>query len=464
MVDLAELGVLGHGGTRHAGELVVHEEVVLQGDGGQRLVLLADDDAFLGLDGLVQALGVAPALHDAAGELVDDLDLAVGDHVLLVPVEHVLGLERLLQVVDQLTGGVGVDVIDAQGALDLLQAVVGGGDGVLGLVHLKVHVGREAADGAGKVLVGAGGLGAGAGDDERRAGLVDENGVGLVHDGVVVAALDAHVRPGDHVVAQVVKAKLGVGAVGDVGLVGRLLQAELHAVLQQAHLHAHEAVDAAHPLAVSLGKVVVDGDDVDALAGDGVEVAGQRGDERLALAGLHLRDGAAVQGNGADDLHVKVTHANGAQGRLPYGGKGLGEKVVQGLAVLVALAEDGGLTGELLVAHGVEARLECVHLVGDAPVLLELLVGPKGEDLGEKVRHLIPSGIRGGQPATGCNQLLTLPALQSAVPCRRPCHQKRTRDTRQLSMRRRSSSSASSGSSGSTSTSRASSTSSLRRS
>ena len=83
----------------------------------------------------MQALGVAAAFHNAAGELVDDLDLAVGDHVLLVAVEHVLGLQRLLQVVDQLTGEIGIDVIDTQAALNLLKAALGGGDSVLGLVH-----------------------------------------------------------------------------------------------------------------------------------------------------------------------------------------------------------------------------------------------------------------------------------------------------------------------------------------
>ena len=102
VIDLAELRVLGHGGTCHTRELVVHEEVVLEGDRRERLVLLADMHAFLRLDCLMQALGVAPTLHDAAGELVDDLDLAIHDHVLLVAMKHVLRLERLLQVVDQL--------------------------------------------------------------------------------------------------------------------------------------------------------------------------------------------------------------------------------------------------------------------------------------------------------------------------------------------------------------------------
>ncbi len=57
----------------------------------------------------------------------------------------------------------------------------------------------------------------GAGDDERRARLVDEDGVDLVDDGVVVPALDAVLEPDRHVVAQVVEAELVVRAVGDVG-------------------------------------------------------------------------------------------------------------------------------------------------------------------------------------------------------------------------------------------------------
>ena len=107
---------------------------------------------------------------------------------------------------------------------------------MLGLVHLEIDVGLEAADGAGEVLVGAGGLGAGARDDERRSCLVDQDGVDLVDDTVSKLSLyellfvDHHVvtqvalvRAGDHIVAQVVKAELGVRAVGDVRLVGGLL-------------------------------------------------------------------------------------------------------------------------------------------------------------------------------------------------------------------------------------------------
>ena len=398
LVDLAELGILGECRTGHAGELVIQTEVVLQGDGGQRLVLLAHEHALFGLDGLMQALGVAAAFHDATGELVDDLDLAVGDHVLLVAMEHVLGLQRLLQVVDQLAGEIGIDVLDAQTVLDLLKAALGGGDGVLGLIHDVVargldvlgggeHVVRDvlaalkAAHGTREILVGAGGLGAGTRDDERRSGLIDQDGVDLVDDGVMVATLYALLGAGDHVVAQVVETELGVGAVGDVCLVGRTLELERHIVLEQTDGHSQVLVDAAHPLGVALCQVIVDGNDMHALAGDSVEVAGQRGDQGLTFAGLHLGDMALMKRHGADELYVKVTHARDALGSLTHGGKSLGKHVVKRLAVGVTLAELIGLGAELLLGHLLKLGLKTVDLVNDLVVALKVLIGSKGQQL-----------------------------------------------------------------------------------
>ena len=346
----------------------------------------------------MQALGVAAAFHDTTGELIDDLNLAVGNHVLLVAVEHVLGLQRLLQVVDQLAGEIGIDVIDTQAALDLLKTALGGGDGVLGLVHDVVargfnilgggeHVVRhvlaalKATHGTREVLVGTGGLSASARDNERRPGLIDQDGVNLVDDGVVVAALHALLGTGNHVVAQVIKAELGVGTVGDVGLVGRALELERHVVLEQTDGHAQVLIDAAHPLGVALCQVIVDGNDVHAFAGNSVEVAGQGGDERLTFAGLHLGNMTLMKRHGADELYVKVAHARDALGSLAHGGKGLGKHVVERLAVGVTLAELIGLGAEFLLGHLLKLGLKTVDLVDDLVVALKVLIGSKGQQL-----------------------------------------------------------------------------------
>ena len=104
VVDLHELVGLGRGGAGHARELGVEPEVVLERDRGQRLVLGLDLNMLLRLERLVQAFRIAPALHHAAGELVDDHDLVVADDVILVALEQRVGAQRLVHVVDQ--GGV----------------------------------------------------------------------------------------------------------------------------------------------------------------------------------------------------------------------------------------------------------------------------------------------------------------------------------------------------------------------
>jgi hypothetical protein len=199
LVDLHELGRLGQGGARHPGELVVHPEVVLQRDRGERLVLLLDAHALLGLHRLVQALRPAPAVEDAAGELVDDLHLAVDHGVVDVALVQRLGLERLDQVVDERAVLGAVEVLDAHEPLGLGHAALRHRDGLVLLVELEVEVGDELllrprvhALGALARLHGLGQLGEAqvelgrllrrAGDDERRARLVDEDVVDLVDD------------------------------------------------------------------------------------------------------------------------------------------------------------------------------------------------------------------------------------------------------------------------------------------
>ena len=60
-VDRVELGLFGLGGAGHAGQLVVHPEVVLDRDRGEGLGLALDLHPFLGLDRLVQAVRPPPA-------------------------------------------------------------------------------------------------------------------------------------------------------------------------------------------------------------------------------------------------------------------------------------------------------------------------------------------------------------------------------------------------------------------
>jgi hypothetical protein len=114
-------------------------------------------------------------------------------------------------------------------------------------------------------------------------------------------------------------------------VVGDLPLVEVHALLDEADLEAQEGVDLTHPGRVAASQVVIDGDDVNAFAFQGVEVYGHGRGERLALARLHLRDLPFVQDCAAHDLLVEGAHPKGTLGDLPHDGESLGQQVVKAL-------------------------------------------------------------------------------------------------------------------------------------
>src|SRR5699024_9308578 len=145
-------------------------------------------DAFLGLDGLVQTVVVAAAVHQTAGELVDDDDLAILDDVVGVTVHDAPGLDGLVDVVAQAhVVGVG-KVVHLEPGFGLLDAALGQGSALALFVHdvvavhllLGLHLVFQLDDdalfqGLGKVvgaLVHDAGILALAGDDQRGTGFV----------------------------------------------------------------------------------------------------------------------------------------------------------------------------------------------------------------------------------------------------------------------------------------------------
>ncbi len=411
LVDLHELGGLGQGGAGHAAELLVHAEVVLQRDRRERLVLLLDGHLLLGLDRLVQALRPAPALEDAAGELVDDLHLAVDHLVLDAALVERLGLERLDQVVDEVAVLGPVEVVDPEELLGLGDAALGDRHGLVLLVELEVEVRHELLLGAlvharrglaglhlrrqaGELGVEVGCLLRRAGDDQRGPRLVDEDVVDLVDDRELVgegvplavgvdvhpvlgllagAVLDLLLERGGHVVAQVVEPELRIRSVGHVGGVGGLLVLVGLHVLQDPHRHPEGVVDRLHPLGVPAGEVVVDRHEVHAVAGERVQDDRERGGERLALPRLHLGDRPVVQHHAADHLHVEVAQTERALGRLARQREALVQQVVEGLAVAGPLTQLLGLLAELLDGEELHLGLEGVDAVDPLGVALVLL-------------------------------------------------------------------------------------------
>ena len=158
--------------------------------------------------------------------------------------------------------------------------------------------------------------------------------------------------------------------------VGRLLE---HGVVDrggdQPDAQPEPAVDAAHPLGVTRGEILVHRHHVHAPPVEPVQVGGQGRDEGLALTGLHLGDPAEVQRHAAHELDVEVALPEDPPGRLAHHGVGLDQQVVEGLALVEALAELDRLVGQRLVAEALHVGLEGAderHQLGQATDLLAL--------------------------------------------------------------------------------------------
>ncbi len=85
----------------HAGELVIEAEVILEGGGRERLTFALDGDAFLGLDGLVQAFGEPASRHGAPGVLVDQHHFAVAHDVFDIAMKQMPRAQRVMDMVQQ---------------------------------------------------------------------------------------------------------------------------------------------------------------------------------------------------------------------------------------------------------------------------------------------------------------------------------------------------------------------------
>ena len=383
-IDFRELAGFRHRRTGHAGKLRIKPEIVLERDRGEGLVLVLDGDAFLCFQRLVQTFGKPPSFHHAAGEFVDDDDLVILDDVIGVALEQGMGAQRLLYVVHQrhvgdvVKRGIAEQAHFAEDAFDVLGAGFGKRDRALFFVFFEVfgtQLRNDLVDG--RICVG--GVFRRTGNDQRRTRLVDEDVIDLVDDRVMELALDHLVDAEIHIVAQIVETVFVIRAVGDVAGIGALAFGIVEPVFDAADGHAEKFVDHAHPCRVARGEVIVDRHNVNALAGDRVQIDRQGGHQRLAFAGAHLGDLALMKHHAAEKLHIVVPLAEGALRGFPDRGEGFDHHVVQRFAVCVALAEFFGARLQLIVRQLFELRLDRIDLCdqGLEPLYLTIIGAAK---------------------------------------------------------------------------------------
>ena len=237
-VNFLELVGLCVGSAGHTGQFAVKAEVVLERDGRQRLVFSLNLHALFGLYRLVQTITPTAPGHQTAGKFVNDDDFAVLHHIVLIAVIKVVSTQSSVQVVHERDVGRVVQRRSGGNQAQLRKygfsrlvpllceehlvtffihgEVAGLGDSLpgmrVGLALLLGEPGNRFVDRDVELCV----IFRLTADDQGCAGLVDQNRVHLIHDGVVQTALYTVRGFVHHVVAQVVEPVFVVSAVGNV--------------------------------------------------------------------------------------------------------------------------------------------------------------------------------------------------------------------------------------------------------
>ena len=117
----------GVGSAGHSGQFAVHAEIVLEGDGGQGLVLIFNLDPFLGLDGLMQAVRPAPSRHKTTGKLINDHYFAVFHHIIHIKLVHGMGPQSLIDMMQDFDIARVVQVVYLKQFFDFKNTLLGQG-------------------------------------------------------------------------------------------------------------------------------------------------------------------------------------------------------------------------------------------------------------------------------------------------------------------------------------------------
>ena len=320
LVNFTEFVFLCHCRTGHARQLGVQTEIVLECDGCQGLGFLCDLYAFLCLDCLVQTVIETTSQHLTSGKLVDDDNFAVLDDIVDILPHHAVCFQCLVDMVQQrhvfrihqiVHSEVLFCFLDTTACdrrclglfvYDVIRILVD-----LFLVLLVVHFyDRCRSQRLCELIHNAvqrSGLVALTGNDKRCSRLVDQDGVHFVYNGKVMFPLYLVLLINDHVVTQIVKSQLIVGAVCNIAVISRTALVVVQTMQDTADCQTQEPQHLAHFIRLCLCQIVVDGNHVYTLARQCIQICSNASHQCFTFTGFHLGNTALVQNDCTNDLY-----------------------------------------------------------------------------------------------------------------------------------------------------------------
>ena len=171
------------------------------------------------------------------------------------------------------------------------------------------------------------------------------------------------VQGGNHVITEVIETEFVIRSVGNIGIVSNLSLLEIQVMDDKAYRKAQEFINLAHPFTVSLGQVIVDRNDMDPFAFQGIQVYRRRSHQGFTFAGAHFSNVAPMEDNAANELHIEVPHSQYTAGCFTDNGESFRKDIIQGLPLGQAGLEFIGLVGQGRITELLQSVFQRIDLL-----------------------------------------------------------------------------------------------------
>ena len=245
--------------TSHAGKLIVHAEIVLQGYGCHRLVFRLNFDAFFSLNSLMDTIVIAASRKNTTSVLIHDQDFTVDHHIVFIIGKQLFRFDGVIQETYKRSIPGFVQVLNTQMVFNFIDARFENTDGAFFLVYLVIFIffknvfcdAREFTVPTVRFTCSW------SRDNKRGTRLVNQDRIDLINNGKVMPALYLLVNGPCHIVTQIIEAKLVIRTVGNIGFILFTALVRVHRRENHARFHTKEPVDTTHQIRLVFGKVII---------------------------------------------------------------------------------------------------------------------------------------------------------------------------------------------------------------
>ena len=306
------------------------------------------------LNCLMQSVRVTSSRHNTSGKLIDDHNLIILNHVILITehqimcakckddimldlkvirIRKVLNMEELLNLMhtflcqvdhfifliyDEISG---LFLLDSHDSIHL---------GIFRNVLTSFHLLRKNI----ASLIQLCGLSTLSGNDKRSSRLIDQYGIDLINDRIMQISLYELLLVDYHVITQIIKTELIICYISDITIVCLTTLVIVHIIQNNSNRQSKEFMYFTHPLGISLRQVVIDRYDTDTLALQSVQICRKCGYQCLTFTGLHLCDTSLMQDNTTNDLYSVMFHTKDTACGLADCCKSLRKKIIKCLSLV----------------------------------------------------------------------------------------------------------------------------------